>query len=326
MLGSASSSPTPLALGALAEGYLFSVPSGNRSVIWKQTTKAVILPFVVTPGTAVQTVKMYGTPVAIYDGQTGDYDGVANGQVVVSFSADPLYVDGIPLGTPLPTYTPTPTPWRVNVGDGVYTDTAKSVWLADKAYGAGSWGYSTGSATKTVGAAISNTLDDRLFQSDRTWTQSVSPAYTFTVPSGAYRVTLRFAETQSSMQGIGKRVFTININDVPVDTDFDIFGVAGYRTAVDRVYDVSVTGKRLTISLIKIFGSAGGPKINAIKIQQVGPPWTPTATATSTSTPTVTPTVTETATATPTAAETPTATPTATETETATPTETETSG
>jgi hypothetical protein len=161
-----------------------------------------------------------------------------------------------PTRTPTPTYTATatgtatatasPTPiydQRVNVGGGVYVDTAAQVWSADKAYAAGSWGYVGGSMNSTI-KAIANTLDPVLYQSERYWPSG--GAYKFDVANGTYRVELKFAELYYG--GIDYRRFTVRLEGVTALTNFDVFQAAGGKyKAVDRVFLIDVADGQLNI-------------------------------------------------------------------------------
>ncbi len=210
----------------------------------------------------------------------------------------------------IPTFTHTPTPSfsiRLNCGGAQYTDTTGNVWLADKAFAAGSYGYEGGGGVAdNTGVAVSGTIEDTLYQSER-WG---SPTYRFTVPNGTYQVTLKFAEMYFT--AANQRIFNVAIEGTTVVTNLDIVAVAGARAAHDRTVIVTVTDGRLDITSS---ASVDGALFNAIQIVGYTPPAnTPTRTPVFTSTRTATRTVTRTATRTVTMTATRTATQTATRT------------
>jgi hypothetical protein len=87
--------------------------------------------------------------------------------------------------------------------------------------------------------------------------------YDFPVPNGAYRVTLKFAETY--LTGPGQRLFDVTLNQQAKLTAFDIFKTAGgANIATDQTFDIDVTSGTLTIR----FDPAGAdyPKVDAIEI------------------------------------------------------------
>ncbi len=126
-----------------------------------------------------------------------------------------------PTKTPLATPTNTPPPFtvRVNVGSTTYTDKSALVWLADKAYATGSWGYVGGTTGKAT-TALPNTTDDTLYQKYRTQMTE----YKFTVPNGTYQVRLRFAEFSTTT--VGARAMKITLEGVTVDNALDVVALA----------------------------------------------------------------------------------------------------
>jgi len=59
------------------------------------------------------------------------------------------------------------------------------------------------------------------------------------VANGNYQLTLKFAEIQYA--SAGARVFNLTVNGVAVLTNFDIVSQAGYWTAIDKQFPVTVT-------------------------------------------------------------------------------------
>jgi Malectin domain/Glycosyl hydrolase catalytic core len=193
--------------------------------------------------------------------------------------------------TPSQTATPTMAPpydQRVNCGGTAYTDTQGKLWAADKAFTAGSWGYVSGKTFATT-AAIAQTLDDTLYQSERYWNATTTPGYRFTVPiNGLYEVTLKFAEIYHD--AAGSRKFDVTIEGATVLANFDIYADAGGKNiaATDKVFIVNVADGEVSIGFIQI-PNFDTPKVSAIQITWAGPAATATPTLTPTPTSTATP-------------------------------------
>ena len=150
---------------------------------------------------------------------------------------------------------------RVNCGGTSFTDGQKQVWQADKAYAAGSWGYSTGSAMSSR-SAVGGTTDDVLYQKYR----ELAGEYKFTVPNGTYRVTLKFAEFSATTAAA--RAMTITMEGTVVESSLSVFGLVGKAVALDRTYTVSVTDGLLNIAFAKAAGASSTPDVSAIQVVQ----------------------------------------------------------
>lgn len=136
---------------------------------------------------------------------------------------------------------------RVNVGGSTaYVDGAGNTWVADQAYAPGSFGYVGGQVDVIPSSQpIANTDDDELYHTERYGLTS----YKADVPDGRYTIKLHFSE--SFMKSTGKRIFSVNIEGVPVLSNFDIFAETGGRyialvktipfTVTDGVLDIDFT-------------------------------------------------------------------------------------
>jgi peptidoglycan/xylan/chitin deacetylase (PgdA/CDA1 family) len=177
-------------------------------------------------------------------------------------------VTNTPTSTPTPTatFTPTPTPTPtfalyINTGGASYTDSMGKTWQADQEYTPGGWGY-IGGQKYSYAVPISDTLDDKLYQSEHYWQDGGS--YITTLPNATYRVTLKFAEIYPGAYS-GSRVFSVRAEDAFVLTGLDVFTQAGGRyIALDKQFLVTVSDGQLNLDFIK---DAGSPKINAIAIE-----------------------------------------------------------
>lgn len=155
---------------------------------------------------------------------------------------------------------------RVRVGGAAYTDRSGNVWAADQAFATGGWGYVGGIISSTT-APIANTDDDPLFRKERSWTATATPGYRFTVPNGAYEVTLLFSE--NSYDEAGSRRFHVRAEGVRKLTNYDIWAVAGDKnTAITATLQTAVIDGELTLDFMRI---AGNPKVNAIWVRWIGP-------------------------------------------------------
>lgn len=147
-------------------------------------------------------------------------------------------------------------PIRINCGGTGYTDSLGQSWLADK-------GFNEGTAS-TIAAKVTGTNDPALFQTGR-WaaTAQVPLQYSFAVPNGKYHVNLYFAETVSSLQAKGDRIFNVKLNGAMTFQNVDIFAEAGANAALIKGTDVSVSNGKL---VIEFDGVVQNPKVNAIEI------------------------------------------------------------
>jgi len=150
--------------------------------------------------------------------------------------------------------------YRINAGDGNYTDSWGQEWQADQ-------GFNTGS-TFTTTTPIAGTSDPALFQSER-WDPGGAPElqYSLPVPNGLYRVNLYFAEIYSGTQSVGARVFDVVMENTLVFDNLDIFAEVGGNTALIKTVDVEVTDGVLEIQFLH---EVENPKVTAIEVFAVG--------------------------------------------------------
>jgi Malectin domain len=153
----------------------------------------------------------------------------------------------------LPAAAQTQQPIRVKCGGPSYTDTNGQIWQAD-------YGYNTGIAS-TNGNTTTGTSDPMLYRSNRYNPNATPMIYKFTVPNGAYRVNLLFAENY--IRTVGGRIFNVQMNGTLVLRNFDIFATVGPDTAVVESFNATVTSGQIAIQFDKLVEN---PKINAIEI------------------------------------------------------------
>ena len=139
---------------------------------------------------------------------------------------------------------------RINAGGPAYTDPSGNAWSADASF--------SGGATWSTSANIANTNTPSLYQTCRYGTF----IYQVTIPNGNYTVNLKFAEP--SRNGAGLRQFNVAINGAGVLRNFDIFAQAGFLTAIDKAFPVTVLNNQIQIVFTQ--GASDLPLVSAIEI------------------------------------------------------------
>jgi cyclomaltodextrin glucanotransferase len=145
------------------------------------------------------------------------------------------------------------------------TDCSANLWLADRAYTNGSFGYSGGSAGNVANTVIGIcTAAQSLYQRERYGNSS----YLFDCPIGIYETTLPEAETFWS--GAGQRVFNVFIQGQQVLTNFDIYVAAGGQNLpLSLVFTTAVTNSQLQVSFASVVDNARVSGVQARKIADV---------------------------------------------------------
>jgi hypothetical protein len=148
------------------------------------------------------------------------------------------------------------SPLRIAAGQTTaVTDSQGNSWAADTAFTGGT------AAVQNPATSIAGTDTPALYNGQRYGDPSFG--YQFTVPNGTYTVTLKFAEQY--VTGPAMREFDIAINGTAVETNFDIYAVAGaMNTAVDESFVVVVTGGVIQLAFTP--GTIQSPKVDAIQI------------------------------------------------------------
>lgn len=125
-------------------------------------------------------------------------------------------------------------PLSINAGsDAQYLDPSGNVWIEDRAYQQGSFGY-TGGQYKTLDRkdVIKNTAHEPMLYS---YLDSLQ-GYRFDVPNGEYRITLSFAEPSRLKKG--DRVFSIIANGKTVVNEMDLTAEYGFATTATKTFIV----------------------------------------------------------------------------------------
>jgi beta-galactosidase len=154
------------------------------------------------------------------------------------------------------------SPLFVNVGSNAqYTDASGTVWIEDRPYQKGSFGYTDGK-TKWLDRkdVIKNTDDEPMFYS---CLDSLT-GYRLDLPDGNYSITLCFAEPLRLKAG--ERVFDIAINDEIVCKDLDLTASYGFATAASKAFVVKArNGKGVDI---RFTAKKGVAVLNGIKVEK----------------------------------------------------------
>jgi malectin (di-glucose binding ER protein) len=141
-----------------------------------------------------------------------------------------------------------------NAGGAAFTAAGGTPYSADRDF--------SGGKIAKVTAAIANTTDDALYQSERYGNFS----YAVPVADGTYDVTLQFAETY--WNAAGKRVFDVTAEGKLILDNLDIFSAAGGKNkAYDVTVPVTVSDGALNLNFTTVKDNA---KISAIRIESLG--------------------------------------------------------
>lgn len=151
---------------------------------------------------------------------------------------------------------------KINCGSNAqYIDNDKSIWVEDKPYSKGSFGYTSGTASFiSLKGKITNTDKTPLLY---TYLNDVK-SYRLDMPDDDYEIELYFAEPE--FHEIGKRVFDVTINNNKVLTDFDLNKEASYCEAVMKKFNIT-TKDNQGID-IKFDNKKGKAILNGISIRK----------------------------------------------------------
>jgi glycosidase len=146
------------------------------------------------------------------------------------------------------------------------TDCAANVWIADRTYALGSFGYSDGNAgilNNAITGACTNAWP--LYQRERYSGTTGSFRYLFDCPEGIYETTLLEAETWTNVPN--GRVFNAFIEGQQVLTNFDIFATTGGKNIpITLVFTNPVADAQLEILFSSIIDNARASGIQVRKI------------------------------------------------------------
>lgn len=178
------------------------------------------------------------------------------------------------------------TELNVMLGSNRYFEdkTANIIWIPEKPYEVGSWGYVGGEplspkvksgALPAMSKNILNTEQDPIFQTQRVGIKT----FKLDVPNGKYTVSLYMAEllvdakaeeliynlgNNVVQENAGKRIFNVAINNTTQLQNFDIANQIGSTKAIIKKFTVDVfNGKGISVDFEPI---TGDPVLNAIRV------------------------------------------------------------
>lgn len=151
---------------------------------------------------------------------------------------------------------------RINCGSNAqYIENDKTIWIEDKPYSKGSFGYTSGSPSFiSLKGKITNTDKTPLLY---TYLNDVK-SYRLDMPDGNYEIELFFAEPE--FHEAGKRVFDVTINNNKIMTDFDLNNEASFCESVTRKFNV--VSKNNEGIEIKFDNKKGKAIINGIAVRK----------------------------------------------------------
>jgi len=160
------------------------------------------------------------------------------------------------------------TQTAIRINSGGFKLTIDTVTFMTDRYYTGNFAF----ANYTV-PDIAGTKYDSLYRTERGPVENLDTFY-YAIPvvNGFYSVYLHFAEiywgviggdTSTATSHVGKRVFSIFLEDQEALANFDIYAEVGPATAVVKSFDVNVSDDTLNISFVPI---ANRGKVSAIEI------------------------------------------------------------
>ncbi len=199
---------------------------------------------------------------------TFDTGNFLNGSHLLSARATDTSGNVSPIGSILVRLSNAPGGYLQRISAGSFNDVTNcdyTVWLKDRPYTVGSFGF-TGGSPGFVGdsiAGIGCVSGQLLYQRDRTATNSF--AYTFDCPAGLYETTLLLAETRTNTAN--GNVFNVFIQGQHVLTNLDVFSAAGgMDTPLIRVFTNAVSNAQLALQFVPVINRARASGIQIRKI------------------------------------------------------------
>lgn len=151
----------------------------------------------------------------------------------------------------------------INVGADVqYIDGSDHIWVEDRPYEAGSFGYTGGNpAMLNIKTVKKNTNDNPLFYS---YLDNIK-GYKFDVPDGNYELELSFIEGDKI--GRDERIFSVAVNGDELLGDVDLSSECGVGVAVRKKFMVNAeNGKGVEVSFD---AKKGKPVLSGIKLKAI---------------------------------------------------------
>jgi beta-galactosidase len=151
----------------------------------------------------------------------------------------------------------------INVGADVqYLDGSDRIWLEDRPYKSGSFGYVGGNpAMLNIKTVKKNTNDNPLFYSYL----DNPKGYKFDLPNGTYELELCFIEAEKIDRE--ERIFSVFVNDEVLLNDIDLSNDCGFGVAMRKKFIVNVeNSKGISVSFV---AKKGKTILSGIKVKAV---------------------------------------------------------
>lgn len=156
--------------------------------------------------------------------------------------------------------------FRINAGGAEFTNLTGELFVADKAFSVGDFGF-VGGSTRTFSGDVTGTEDDALFSGMR---GRAAFEYIFdAIANGDYDITLYFTDPTATSSN--QQLFDVSVEGSLVLDGLDIFASSGGQLAAHtESFTATVTDGQLNIE----FAAAVGPRamISAISVVSVGSP------------------------------------------------------
>ena len=172
-----------------------------------------------------------------------------------------------PVITTVPNIAANQTEWHINSGGDAYTAVDGTQFEADRVYETGGYGVTLG-RTYSFTQEVVGTDDDELYQTMRSY---LDFAYNYdNMENGDYEVTVYIMDPFSTAEG--QRRFYIEIENVIVKDDFDVFAeTGGSFTAFEETYMVTVDDGQLNVDFRRLFRSPFVSGVSVVKAGSVMP-------------------------------------------------------
>jgi len=185
----------------------------------------------------------------------------SSGQIVIAFTqggADNPFISGIEIWNPAGTPTPPPTQTLVTAINAGGASVGN--FVADTGYDQGNEYSDT--STSIITSTVSNPAPQAVWQSCR-WNSAFTYTLTGLTPGATYTLDLDWAEL--TWTASGEREFNVAINGNQVLTNFDVYAIAGYKTALQKQFTVTADSNgHVTIAFTR--GSEDNPFISGIEL------------------------------------------------------------
>ncbi len=140
-----------------------------------------------------------------------------------------------------------------------------ALWLHDQGYIAGTWGFASASYGSSS-SAVQGTEEDSLFKWYRYCQDSRTPVLIYKIPlvNGPYTLKLGFADMQST--AAGQRIMDIVVEGDTIESDLDVYAVAGAKTAHIVTANINVDDGEMEIRISKDTLGTHYPFLNCFEV------------------------------------------------------------